>query len=236
MNAPEVVGLPVKHRALPQDGRAEVWLTDLSRLPLDAGPSGLSRKERILKRRIQQKFLLRLLLGAYLQCPGKSVRLVRDDRGKPALSGEHANSGLSFNVSHAGAWLAVAVGRDAALGVDIESERRLPRAVSMARRFFSADEADWLQRQDEPFLSRHFLQQWTGREALVKARGSGLAGALGRIELGWQPATIRRLPEEWPEPARWSLLPLDLPDGLVGHVAAEQSTLATSIVRLDPTT
>lgn len=232
MSKLQCVSWPLTRREIPPPGRADLWLTDLSALPLDAGPNGLSRKERNLKRRIQQKFVLRLLLGSYLRCPGKSVRLERDERGKPALAGQQAGSGLRFNLSHSGDWLAVVVGR-AAIGVDIEAERRMMRARDLARRFFPADEARWLNDQDEPFLSRNFLNQWTAREALVKAHGSGLAGALGAIRLDWRPTAVLELPADWPASDQWSLISPPLPEGLVGHVAADHPGLSLEVMLLD---
>jgi 4'-phosphopantetheinyl transferase len=174
----------------------------------------------VLRDRIQQQFFLRLLLAAYLGCPGKSIELERSERGKPRLAGEHAGCGLDFNVSHSGPWLAVAIGSGAAVGIDIERERRLERAPLLARRFLSAREADRIEQLDEPFRSKEFLEQWTARESLVKARGCGLAGCLGEIELDSRPPSVRQLPSDWQDADRMSLCALALPDALVGHFAS----------------
>ncbi|HSH26373.1 MAG TPA: 4'-phosphopantetheinyl transferase superfamily protein [Wenzhouxiangella sp.] len=222
----ETVRLPIRPRSLPAAGAVDVWLTRLSDMPLDVGPRGSSRRERIMRQRIQQQFFLRLLLAAYLGCPGKSVQLVRSDRGKPMLAGEHAESTLQFNISHSGDWLAVAVADNVAVGVDLEAERRLPRVMLLAQRFLSAEEADWIIGLDEPFRSREFLRQWTARESLVKARGCGLAGCLGEMALDWQPPAIRRLPAAWSGADAMALAPLSLPDGLVGHLAADEGPLS----------
>lgn len=228
----EQVRLPIRPRPMPAPGEVDVWLSRLTEMPLDAGPSGSNRRERTMRRRVQQQFFLRLLLAAYLGCPGKSVELVRSDRGKPVLSGEHAHSPLRFNVSHSGDWLAVAVAEGIAVGIDIEIQRRLPRAPSLARRFLSRAEADWLVGLDEPFRSRQFLEQWTAREALVKARGCGLAGCLGEMELDWQPPAIRRLPGDWDGSDDMALTSLPLPDGLVGHLAAGQQPVTPRLRRI----
>lgn len=220
MSKPAPVSLPLESRPIPPADRVELWLTDLSELPLDTGPAGDARKHRLVRRRIQQQFVLRLLLGSYLDCPGKSIELVRSERGKPALGGDRADSGLTFNLSHSGSWLAIVVGCDTPVGIDLEIDHRRPRSGDLAARFFSAREARWLREQDEPFLSRQFLNQWTAREALAKAIGQGLAGALAGIELDWQPPSIRALPASWPAPDQWTLLQPALASGLIGHVAA----------------
>ncbi|MCC5866373.1 MAG: 4'-phosphopantetheinyl transferase superfamily protein [Wenzhouxiangella sp.] len=213
------VHLPLRRRPLPPAHSVDLWLTDLDELPLEAGPGGLARRERVLRRRIQQQFLLRLLLGAYLGIPGKEVSILRPGRGKPELVPEQAASGLRFNLSHSGGWLAVAVSRGLEVGVDVERDRPLSRPDELARRYFSKREAEWLNGLEPDQRMAAFLKQWTAREALVKAMGTGLAGALSEIELAWQPPRIRRLPGGWPEPGAWSLLSPDMPAGLYCRLA-----------------
>ncbi len=211
--------LPFKARSVPSEAAVELWLMALQQLPLESVPAGHDRADRLRGQRIRQRFMLRLLLGSYLGCPGRDLELVRGERGKPMLGQRHAGSALSFNLSHSGEWLAVIVGQDCPVGVDIEQERNMPRAVALARRYFPGKEADSLSGLDEPFRSRTFLQHWTAREALVKARGCGLAGTMDRIELDGSPPGIAGLPADWPQANLWSLVMPPLPDGLVGHVA-----------------
>lgn len=222
------ISLPLRRRALPRLGQIDLWLTDLSELPLEAGPSGTTRKEQVLRRRIQQQFILRLLLGSYLGLPGKDVSPVRSERGKPVLPGSLAESGLNFNLSHSGNWLAIAVARNVPVGVDIECRRVLRRPADMARRYFPADEAEWLAGLEEPALSRAFISQWTAREALVKATGSTLAESLGQLALDWMPTTIRTLPEDWPEVESWSLIKPEMPSSVLGHVASPAPDLVVN--------
>lgn len=228
----ENVQLPIRSRSLPAPGAVDVWLTRLSEMPLDTGPRGMNRRERVMRQRVQQQFFLRLLLAAYLGCPGKALQLVRSDRGKPMLAGDLADSPLEFNASHSDDWLAVAVADGIAVGIDIETERRLPRASLLARRFLSNDEAEWIVDLDEPFRSRQFLRQWTARESLVKARGCGLAGCLGEMVLGWQPPSIRKLPGNWDGSQAMALASLSLPDGLVGHLAVAKGPVSPVVRRI----
>lgn len=221
----ETVHLPLGRRPPPPAGQADVWLIDLQDLPLDTPGSGVTRHQRIMQRRIRQRFFLRLLLSAYLGCPGKDIRLTRSARGKPALAGQHADTGLEFNLSHCGSWLAVAVATGVAVGIDIERERELVRVDRLAQRCLSAAEAQWLKQLDQPFRSHRFLHQWCAREALVKARGCGLAGMLDEMELGWNPAAIRRLPASWLGREHMGLTALSLPDGLIGQLASMNGAL-----------
>lgn len=231
----EIRHLPLGPQPLPEPGEVVVWLLQQDLLPLDPldpPGSGDSRREQLARQRLQQQFFLRLLLGACLGVPGKEIQLGRSDRGKPHLDGMHAGHALRFNASHSSGWLAVATSTGMEVGVDIEALRALPRARLLARRFLSAAEEQWLQTLEEPALSAAFLDQWTAREALVKAQGCGLAGALGEIELGWQPPVIRRLPAAWEKGRQMSLSRLDLPEDLVGHVAAGAEIRRLRVVHL----
>ncbi len=227
--------LPFRPRALPSERVVELWLVDLSNLPLDTGSEVNDRAAELQQQRLRQQFMLRLLLGSYLGCPGRDVELVRGQHGKPVLGEKHADCPLQFNISHSNHWLAAAVGTGSPLGVDIESERPMTRAIALARRYFPAAEAESLARLDEPFLSRRFLQHWTAREALVKAHGCGLSGVMNQIHLDGSPPAIRQLPDNWPGSGNWYLTMPRLPQGLIGHVAVQAAGLATHTFVLNST-
>jgi len=220
------VSLPVRRRVLPRTGRVDLWLTDLDELPLDAGPAGSSRRERLVRRRLQQQFTLRLLLGGYLGCPGKEVSIARSERGKPYLKPRHGSVPLTFNISHSGSWFAIAIAREVPVGVDIECRRPMRRPMDVAQRYFSRPESDRICALDEPARSARFLHHWTAREAMVKASDSSLAESLATIELDGDSAAIRRLPDGWPKAEDWSLLAPELPAGLSGHVAVPRPGIA----------
>lgn len=97
------------------------------------------------------------------QLPGKTtVSVDKGAFGKPYLSGQE----LFFNLSHAGAYAAAAFA-DCAVGIDIESGRRVRSGV--AQRFFSKEEC-------EAFLSgqHDFFWFWTRKESYIKAVGEGM--------------------------------------------------------------
>lgn len=210
--------LPLRDLSPPRPDQVELWLTRCGSLPL-AGPLPSALEPR-KQQRLQRRFLLRLLLGAYLGRPGRDVRLVRNARGKPRLAPELAATGLRFSLSHSGDWLLVAVGSGASLGVDLEVPRTMRRATDIARRYFCAAESRRLESLARPERERAFLRLWTAKEAMVKAAGTGLAGYLDRVEIALDrcPALVG-VPADWPSPGHWSLRELALPDGLCGHLA-----------------
>ena len=225
--------LPIRPRERPPAGQCDVWLTDLSDLTLGEVAMLGGRAQQVRGRRLRQRFLLRLLLGSYLNRPGRDVRIERGPQGKPAIAPESGEAPLHFSVSHSGDWLAVTVASDHELGVDIERERTLRRPEALARRFFSAAEADALARLNEPGRSHRLLWLWSRREALVKAMGSSLARSLSQIALDPEKGEVLRLPQDWPRPASWQLNDLALPNGLIGAVASCQGPCQPRLLELD---
>lgn len=225
--------VPLGSLAGPDDGTVDVWLIRHDRLPL-AGLGALAATsegaETRQLERVQQRFLLRLLLGAYLDRPGRDVVIDREPAGKPVLAGEDARR-LAFSQSHAGPWLAIAVSGGTPVGVDIEPGDRRPRWEKLARRYFPADDAEAVCAERAADGCRRFLDHWTAREALVKAAGRTLAGNVAGIALGPVPdERPMALPGDWP-PGAWSLGRLQAGTDLVGHVAWAEETAPALRVR-----
>ncbi len=226
--------LPLKDLARPDSGHAHVWIMRLQNLPIMEAEVPPERKARLAQRRMGQKFMLRLLLGAYLGRPGREVRLQIGRFGKPQLPAELAESGLHFNLSHAGDWLAIALASDRTVGIDTEHVRRSLRWQKLARRYFSAAEADWLCAMDEPLGAHQFLKHWTAREALIKGAGRTIAGNISRVVLSTelQPGIIS-LPGDWLDPSDWQLMALDLQRDLVTHLASQKPLKSVRCFALD---
>lgn len=216
----ERVAMPI--RTAPDLGprQVHVWHARLKNLPVMEADGPVDHRDRVRQLRMGQKFVLRLLLGAYLELPGRDVVTVRGAGGKPELAPPLARSGVAFNLSHAGDCLAIAVGREVPVGIDIEQSDREVRWQQLARRWFSRDEADWLETLESDAAGGEFLRLWTVREAMIKAMGATIAGHISRVtpEPG-NPARIRAMPEDWPEAKAWTLHELDPATGLRGWLA-----------------
>ncbi len=113
-----------------------------------------------------------------LGVPAGDVVVTREPGRRPVLGG--AAAGLHASLSHSRGIVAVALRRAGPVGVDVEVLRSLP-AIALARRWFTAPEADWVADQPAHRRTRCFLTPWTGKEAMGKALGAGLrAGGLRR--------------------------------------------------------
>ncbi len=240
MSKLERVAFPVARRSPPLPGEIEFWICQLTDFPLGPAIEDEDGKSYRQAMRFRQRFVLRLLLGAYLNCPGKSVRFEYGPAGKPQLAASQSDgkdgndgNGLNFNVSHSGDWMAVALASDLKVGIDIEAGRELKRPSSLAQRSFSAPEAEWLLALPTAEQTKAFFELWTRREALVKAVGGSLFASLRDLELDPQTGKPLRLPESWPSPESWNLRNLNLPDGLIAALAAPSQEVSICGYLLD---
>jgi phosphopantetheinyl transferase len=129
-----------------------------------------SQAERFLKREDRERYraahgLVRLVLGAATGQNPAGLRFSRRPGGKPFLSD---TGPLDFNLSHGGAWVAVALSRSGRVGIDVETERPLAFWEEIAGSFLAPDEI-------ASAGAIGHLKIWTAKEAALKAQGAGFA-------------------------------------------------------------
>lgn len=166
----------------------------------------------------QRRAPLHALLATYLGVEPQRLNLVNDAYGRPALGAAHGQA-LGFNWSHSGPHALVAIGRHVAPGIDVELQRARPRALEIARRFFSAEESDALAALPPDQRSAAFLDLWTAKEAVLKALGRGLAFGLHRLSIARVSGglALRRLEQD--DVRAWQLHPLARDATLVAALA-----------------
>ncbi len=124
-------------------------------------------------------------LAAQLAVAPTALNLGREPRGRPRLGPPQAAFDCSW--SHSGDGLLIALGEGVQLGVDCERLRARPRALELARRFFTAVEHAWLATfADGSPRDRAFLRLWCAKEAVLKAHGHGLAFGLEKLRFADQ--------------------------------------------------
>lgn len=117
-----------------------------------------------------RRLLLRAILAHSFGLPSDGLCFARQDHGKPVL---RRHPDLHFNASHAGDWLLVATSRHAPVGVDIE--RVMPELDwrTLLNEVCCPAEARACLTSSDPRTA--FFRLWTAKEAVLKARGTGLA-------------------------------------------------------------
>ncbi len=158
------------------------------------------------------------MLGAYLGVPPADVQLETSEHGRPALAG-HQQERFSFNWSHSHDQALIAIARGVLPGIDLERLRAHPKAVPIARRYFSPDETAALEALPEGQRDRAFLELWTAKEAVLKALGRGLAFGLHRLSILGPSELPVLLRLDGYEADQWQLHRLILDDAHVGTLA-----------------
>jgi len=115
--------------------------------------------------------------------------------GRPHGAPRPLAAGWSASVTHSGGVVAVALRPGPNVGIDVE-ETADPDHHTMAS-VLTERELDWV-RAAAPGDGR-FTRLWTGKEAVVKALGTGLAD-LAEVELDPATDVVRRLPAHAPGP------------------------------------
>lgn len=222
--------LPLRDLAPPVPGTAHLWLLDLAQLgsPLQPDLDLATTPVPVRQRRTLRRFYLRLLLGAYLDLPGKDVQLVRSDRGKPVLDPAVHDSDLDFSMAASEGHCLIGVTCGSVIGVDLEPRGRTAgKPLALARRYFSPAEYEALAREPEASRDEAFLHTWACKEAVVKAGGMGIANMLCRFSVEVQPRRKSAvLAMDGDDASAWQLRSISLPGGWVGAVTVRYPSLA----------
>lgn len=235
--------VPLRDLAPPRPREIHLWFVDLDEMAgalrtalggtaPEEGHGAYSGGQLTFTRR----FYLRLLLGAYLEIPGKKVRIVRNRRGKPVLDPERHGRGLHFSIAKSGYGFLVGVSSSDYLGVDIEPVDRKPRSgLGIARRYFSPRESAALEAMGADGFDRAFLRTWSCKEAVVKAMGLGIANQLCRFTVETDPERPPAVLEfEGDDPRAWWLRMIVPDPSFVGAVATRSEPAGLSAFRMLP--
>ena len=169
---------------------------------------------------VTARAFLRNILATYQSVEPECVRFTYTSHGRPELAN---GSGLVFSLSHSGDLAVLAVSRKRMLGIDVEMIRNDLDILGLARRYFAR--AEWERIVDAPPHERAplFFSSWTCKEALLKARGLGLSGALNGFEIAFdgmrEEVSVRILDE--PDHTPWAIRRLNVHDHAAAALAIE---------------
>lgn len=149
------------------------------------------RRDAVRKVFLISRALLRTTLASHCDCDPAALVFRRDHNDKPQLHAPAAP--WQFNLSHAGAWVVLALSNAGAVGVDVEMHERRNQLAGIARRFYTPAENIALARLAEPEWSQRFFELWTLKEAYVKALGRGIATALAGTDIEYADASTVHL-------------------------------------------
>ena len=173
--------------------------------------------------------VLRRLAGHYLGRPPAELRFRAGAHGKPHLSGTDAGS-LTFNVSHSGTVVLIALAHRAKVGVDIESwASRIdgPGIDRIADSAFSAHERGALRALAPSERRAAFFAIWSRKEAYIKATGLGVSAGLRHFDVSHDPGDARLIADRarGTGPADWVLHDLAPASGYSAALATDDAGL-----------
>jgi 4'-phosphopantetheinyl transferase len=133
----------------------------------------------------QSRYLLRQVLGRYLQLDAAEVAITQGPHGKPMLQNARTPTGLQFNLTHCRSMALLAVTMGQPVGIDVEDGTRLNKAdiSALARDYFTTNETQAIMSVTGSERIGAFLTCWTRKEALLKAVGVGLNAHLNLFEV-----------------------------------------------------
>jgi len=128
------------------------------------------------------KGLLKSLISNYLNIEIEEINFIQNEYGKPSLQPELNEIDLQFNVSHSEhlGMFAFTTGQE--LGIDVESIQQTPNLNEIVDMCFSDFEKEWFYKSEPGLQQELFYKVWTGKEAFIKAIGTGLSFPLKEIE------------------------------------------------------
>jgi 4'-phosphopantetheinyl transferase len=171
------------------------------------------------RRSIVARAATRRLLGRSLNADPRSLVLIEEEHGKPAL----ADHQIEFNASHSGVLVALAVARETPVGIDVERQRTLSDTVALAERYFSPTELALVRSDPDP--NDAFFTIWTAKEAIVKASGKGI----GTSDLRGFTVPFRSAGMQ-PVVDGWSVASLEAPLDSYYSAVAARSGKAESVI------
>jgi 4'-phosphopantetheinyl transferase len=158
---------------------------------------------------------LRLVLSLYSDCGPRELAFRNLPSGKPTFNGSEASANtIRFNLSHSHERALIAVSKHREVGVDLEKIRTDRDVTALAARFFAPQEQAAIMRAGLSEKNWTFSRIWVAKEAVLKARGSGLTFPLDRhrIELSADGSAYHFISEDSPPstaPAAIQFLPLE---------------------------
>lgn len=145
------------------------FVSDEKRKIISACFDEMAKKESLYSH-IAVKIIIKREFGINID----EIAIVTDEMGKPHIAGHPE---IHFNISHTDNLIAIALSHTE-VGVDVQTE--LCPKIKIAKRFFTAQECDYIYSDDENTAKR-FTEIWTKKEAYIKCSGIGLRTPLNEF-------------------------------------------------------
>jgi 4'-phosphopantetheinyl transferase len=141
--------------------------------------------------------------------------------GKPVI--DISGSKLDFSISHSWGHFIVGISETYDIGTDLEKIRDQKKAVQIAERMFSPEEANFIALEsDAKIQAQNFTKIWSSKEALVKAAAGGVFKHVHDVKIDTKNWRIEKLPNEFGVLQNWTLEFLEIIPEFVCAVALRE--------------
>lgn len=169
------------------ENRVDVWHCcpdSLTRGQISSYLSTLSRDELARYRRMRSaerrrhfvvgRAIIRDALSRYVKVDARSLRLVNNEHGRPAVAWPPAARNINFSLSHTSGLIAMAVSPVSEIGIDVENVDRPVEIPEVSDLVFTSSEQTLIS-GSALGARKIFFELWTLKEAYLKARGKGFS-------------------------------------------------------------
>jgi 4'-phosphopantetheinyl transferase len=132
----------------------------------------------------------------------------------------------------------VALSLQTKVGIDLEYMRPGTELAGLAERIFCARDLAAFRAVPENEAQTAFFRAWTGKEAYLKAQGTGLSGGIRNVSLSIPAGASTGRITHASEPAggpEWRIEALPVPEGYVGSVVWNDSQKCLNFSVMDLT-
>jgi len=175
-------------------------------------------------RYVKGRFMLRSVLGMYLDSDFYDQEFHANFYGKPALQKHPEDHSIRFNISNSENICVCAFSQNSEIGIDIEKIHDLPDMDQIIAASFSDEEIRKIHSLSEPDLTRTFFQYWARKEALIKAMGMGLSHPMNNVNVVTRdenPSQLMIKTERSDISEEWTLLDMDICTGFAAALALQ---------------
>lgn len=211
------------------------FLSNLSYYQVLLDKDELAIAERFKFSKLRERYIinhgiLRQLLAERVNESAKNLRIDKAEFGKPFLPDYPE---LSFNMSHSGNLLTIAISSQCQLGMDVECYKERNTWEGMVKKCFAPEEADFWYDLDSAERGRVFYQFWVKKEAFVKAVGKGITLGLDQCVVNPDDLTsFLRVPEPGDSADKWQIYSLNLSENEFGAVVSDKKNAAVQLIEL----
>lgn len=129
---------------------------------------------------IISRVFLRKLLSFFLNIEAHAIQIEYNTNGKPYIN---SSCNLKFSISHSKNIILFGFIENSEIGVDIEYLKRKIAIDKVSEFLFSTNELIVFKNTKEELQQEKFIDHWTRKEAILKAKGSGLSIVMNEFEI-----------------------------------------------------